>query len=192
VNIAARLERSPSPAASVSRFGCDPRFHGGQRTAGFGTTLSSESRGAKVENPPKAGFPKQACSPYQDSATVAPDTRKNAPATCQNLCAEVLAAATSSSRVVVLEDVNWKPAAPMIILTGADDDWTPAPPCHDLAARFPDEIAFVAYPGAYHDFDAPNLPVKVRTGATSTPTGTAHVGTTYETHCNGLGCLRKA
>ena len=26
VNIAARLERSPSPAASVSRFGCDPRF----------------------------------------------------------------------------------------------------------------------------------------------------------------------
>ena len=75
------------------------------------------------------------------------------------------------------EDVNWKPAAPMIILMGADDDWTPAPPCHDLAARFPDEITFVAYPGAYHDFDAPNLPVKVRTGAASTRTGTAHVGT---------------
>jgi dienelactone hydrolase len=75
------------------------------------------------------------------------------------------------------EDAGWKPSAPMIILMGADDDWTPAPPCHELAARFPDDITFVAYPGAYHDFDAPNLSVKVRPGAASTPTGTAHVGT---------------
>ena len=65
----------------------------------------------------------------------------------------------------------------MLILMGEDDDWTPAPPCHELAARFPDEITFVAYPGAYHDFDAPDRPVKVRTGAVSTPSGLAHVGT---------------
>jgi dienelactone hydrolase len=75
------------------------------------------------------------------------------------------------------EDPSWKPSAPMLILIGEDDDWTPAPPCHELAARFPDEITFVAYPGAYHDFHAPNRPVKVRTGAASTPSGLAHVGT---------------
>jgi Dienelactone hydrolase family len=59
------------------------------------------------------------------------------------------------------EDLSWKPSAPMMILIGEDDDWTHALPCHDLAARFPDEITFVAYPGAYHDFDAPNRPRQV-------------------------------
>src|ERR1017187_7386771 len=38
---------------------------------------------------PTAVFTKQACSSDQDRATVAPGARKNAPATCQNLCAEV-------------------------------------------------------------------------------------------------------
>jgi dienelactone hydrolase len=75
------------------------------------------------------------------------------------------------------EAAGWKPSAPMIILMGEADDWTPAPPCHDLAARFPDAITFLAYPGTYHDFDAPNSPVTVRSGAASTPSGLAHVGT---------------
>ena len=75
------------------------------------------------------------------------------------------------------EDAGWRPSAPMIILMGADDDWTPAPPCHDLAAQFPAEITFVGYPSAHHDFDAPSRPVTVRSGAVSTPTGLAHVGT---------------
>jgi dienelactone hydrolase len=56
------------------------------------------------------------------------------------------------------EDRKWRPSAPLMILMGEDDDWTPAPPCRDLAARFPDKITFIAYPGAYHDFDAPNPP----------------------------------
>ena len=53
------------------------------------------------------------------------------------------------------EDLSWKPSAPMMIRMGEDDDRLPALPCHDLAARFPDEITFIAYPGAFHDFDAP-------------------------------------
>jgi hypothetical protein len=44
----------------------------------------------KVGFPHKAVFPKQAYSSDQDRATVALGAGKNAPATCQNLCAEVL------------------------------------------------------------------------------------------------------
>jgi dienelactone hydrolase len=75
------------------------------------------------------------------------------------------------------KDANWKPSAPVLILIGESDDWTPAAPCHTLAARFPTQMTLVGYPGAYHDFDAPDRPVKVRTGTATTATGTAHVGT---------------
>ena len=53
------------------------------------------------------------------------------------------------------EDPSWKPSAPMMILMGEDDDWAPVPPCHDLPARYPNAITFVAYPARNHDFDAP-------------------------------------
>lgn len=74
---------------------------------------------------------------------------------------------------------DWAPAAPLLILIGADDDWTPAEPCRRLAARFPDLITLVEYPGAYHDFDVPDRPVVTRTGLayTANGTGVAHVGT---------------
>jgi dienelactone hydrolase len=75
------------------------------------------------------------------------------------------------------EDQKWMPSAPLMILVGEDDDWTPAPPCHDFAARYPKDITLVAYPGTYHDFDAPDRSVKVRGGTATTATGTAHVGT---------------
>jgi dienelactone hydrolase len=32
------------------------------------------------------------------------------------------------SRPSASEDLSWKPSAPMMILMGEDDDWTPAPP----------------------------------------------------------------
>lgn len=74
---------------------------------------------------------------------------------------------------------DWAPSAPLLIVMGADDDWTPAAPCRVLAERFPDRIKLVLYPGAYHDFDAPNRPVRVRTGLAYTADGghVAHVGT---------------
>jgi dienelactone hydrolase len=77
----------------------------------------------------------------------------------------------------IVQDQGWTPSASILMLMGESDDWTPAAPCHDLNARFPRETTFIAYPGAYHDFDSPNNPVHVRAGAASTASGWAHVGT---------------
>ncbi len=71
---------------------------------------------------------------------------------------------------------NWKSSAPVLILIGESDDWTPAPPCHELASRDAADITLVGYPGAYHDFDAPDRPIKVRNG-TTTASGMATTGT---------------
>lgn len=73
---------------------------------------------------------------------------------------------------------GWAPAAPLLLLIGAADDWTPPGPCEDLAAAHP-SISFRAYPGAFHGFDAPDTPVRVREGLafTASGTGRAHVGT---------------
>lgn len=80
---------------------------------------------------------------------------------------------------VYAEKPGWAPSAPMLIVMGEDDDWTPAAPCRTLAERFPDRIRLVLYPGAYHDFDAPNQPVRIRQGLayTANQNGAAHVGT---------------
>jgi dienelactone hydrolase len=56
----------------------------------------------------------------------------------------------------------FKPLAPLLILTGELDDWTPAEPCRRLAAAaqsagHPVEIK--VYPGAHHSFDS-ILPVR--------------------------------
>ena len=75
------------------------------------------------------------------------------------------------------ENPAWQPAAPLLILVGESDDWTPARPCHDLQARYPRQITLLGYPGAYHDFDAPDRPVILREGAATAPGGKAHAGT---------------
>ncbi len=72
---------------------------------------------------------------------------------------------------------GWRPVAPLLILIGAADDWTPPAPCQALAARHPN-IALTLYPGAYHDFDVPDDPVHELTGLpfTRSGNGTAHAG----------------
>jgi dienelactone hydrolase len=72
---------------------------------------------------------------------------------------------------------GWSPSAPIMILMGESDDWTPAAPCHELASRFPGQIVMFAYPDTYHDFDAPDDPVRLRYGAVSSFSGYVHVGT---------------
>jgi dienelactone hydrolase len=76
----------------------------------------------------------------------------------------------------LVHNSGWQPSAPMLILIGENDDWTPAPPCRELVARFPGRIDLVVYPGAYHDFDAPDRPVTERSGV-ATKTGIVHAGT---------------
>jgi dienelactone hydrolase len=51
----------------------------------------------------------------------------------------------------------YRPVAPLLILIGDKDDWTPAEPCRKLteAARqagYP--VTIKIYPGAYHSFDS--------------------------------------
>jgi dienelactone hydrolase len=61
---------------------------------------------------------------------------------------------------------GYRPEAPLLILIGASDDWTPAEPCRRLAADAADvpgqpPVQIEVYPEAYHDFDG-HAPVRVR------------------------------
>jgi dienelactone hydrolase len=74
----------------------------------------------------------------------------------------------------------WSNRIPLQILVGAADDWTPAAPCEALARREQDRgrpIELVVYPGANHDFDAPDLKVRVLRDIATTASGTATIGT---------------
>lgn len=84
------------------------------------------------------------------------------------------------------EETDWKPVAPMMILMGEDDDWTPAPPCHEFASRFPGEVTLITYAGTHHDFDVPDRPVRIRDGAATAVGGKAHVGTNEATRQDAL------
>jgi dienelactone hydrolase len=56
----------------------------------------------------------------------------------------------------------YHPIAPLLILTGENDDWTPAAPCQALADRSREAgypVSFKVYPGAHHAFDS-NAPVR--------------------------------
>lgn len=85
-------------------------------------------------------------------------------------------------------EADYRPAAPLLILVGANDDWTPAPPCRALAARFPARISLTVYPGAWHDFDAPGEPVRLHAGLATPPSGTgqAHTGTNEAARLDAL------
>ncbi|MEP6607461.1 MAG: dienelactone hydrolase family protein [Burkholderiaceae bacterium] len=56
-------------------------------------------------------------------------------------------------------------AAPLLMMLGEADDWTPPAPCKDLAdrvqARYPDTVTLRAYADAYHGFDS-RFPVRFR------------------------------
>jgi dienelactone hydrolase len=56
----------------------------------------------------------------------------------------------------------WTTDIPLLVLLGAADVWTPAAPCQSFVAGAVARGASIemhVYPGAYHEFDAPNLPV---------------------------------
>jgi dienelactone hydrolase len=51
------------------------------------------------------------------------------------------------------ERTGYKPSAPLLLLVGESDDWTPAAPCKALAATNPQSVSLRSYPGAFHGFD---------------------------------------
>ena len=66
----------------------------------------------------------------------------------------------------------YRPIAPLLILIGEKDDWTPAEPCKRLAeaaqrAGYP--VAIKIYPGAHHSFDSTNpvryVPTRINSNA---------------------------
>lgn len=73
---------------------------------------------------------------------------------------------------------DWALEAPLLLLVGEADDWTPAGPCRVLAARpgLNGLLELVTYPGATHDFDAPgSTTVRTVTGIPSVKSGTVHI-----------------
>lgn len=80
------------------------------------------------------------------------------------------------------EQSRWHARLPLLILIGAADDWTPAAPCQSLATNAAAErepVSIEIYPGAYHDFDHPNLSIKSHSDLayTGDGSGQAHTGT---------------
>lgn len=75
------------------------------------------------------------------------------------------------------EPAWWSPRVPLTILMGGADDWTPPGPCRELGAR--NNVRYLEYAGAYHGFDAPDTPVRIRRNLayTADGRGAAHVGT---------------
>jgi len=61
--------------------------------------------------------------------------------------------------------VPWKGTLPLLVLIGEQDNWTPTGPCKEFVARAAargSDVRIHVYPGAYHDFDWPGLPVRAR------------------------------
>jgi dienelactone hydrolase len=81
-----------------------------------------------------------------------------------------------------LRSVAWSARVPTLILLGRADDWAPPGPCEQMVAEARGRsarAALVVYPGAYHEFDRPDYPVRVVSGLAHSADGSgrAHVGT---------------
>jgi dienelactone hydrolase len=75
--------------------------------------------------------------------------------------------------------LNYELSAPLLVMIGELDDWTPAADCVALGNRLAGEgkprFELTVYPGSYHAFDSLG-PVQVRDNVGNTRTGKATVG----------------
>ena len=81
-----------------------------------------------------------------------------------------------------LVQTAWSTRIPTLILIGTADDWTPARSCQQMVAGARGRTArasIVTYPGAFHDFDHANLPVRQLRGMafSADGSGRVHIGT---------------
>jgi len=75
---------------------------------------------------------------------------------------------------------TYNPAAPLLILVGELDDWTPAAPCvtlADAAKRAGRPVTLKVYPGARHSFDSAN-PVRFNAARMNSHSATGRGATT--------------
>lgn len=89
----------------------------------------------------------------------------------------------------MLQSRTWTTRIPLEILHGEKDDWTPIEPCRALVQRvrtWGAPVQIVTYPNAFHGFDTPNSPVRVRRDIATTPTGTATVGTDPQARADAI------
>jgi dienelactone hydrolase len=82
----------------------------------------------------------------------------------------------------MLGNAAWSARVPTLILIGRADDWTPAAACEQMVAGARGRTAratLIVYPGAHHEFDRADFPLRELTGLafTADPSGKAHVGT---------------
>jgi dienelactone hydrolase len=76
----------------------------------------------------------------------------------------------------------WSARVPTLVLIGAADDWVPARDCDQMvrgARGRSARASIIIYPGAYHEFDRANRPLRELNGLTFSADGSgrAHVGT---------------
>jgi dienelactone hydrolase len=90
-----------------------------------------------------------------------------------------------------LSEVAWSARVPTLILIGRADDWTSPAPCEQMVAGARGRsarAALVVYPGAYHEFDRPDYPLRELTGLVNTADGSgkAHIGTNPAARADAL------
>ena len=95
-----------------------------------------------------------------------------------------------------LTAVAWSARIPTLILAGSADDWTPAATCEQMVAGARGRSAqasIVVYPGAYHEFDRPDYPVRLLTGLANSADGSgrAHVGTNAAARTDAIARVRE-
>src|SRR5437016_4246701 len=90
-----------------------------------------------------------------------------------------------------LGEMGWSARIPTLILIGRADDWTPASACEQMVAGAHGRSArtsIVVYPGAYHEFDRLNSPVRAlsRLAFSADGSGNAHIGTNPAARADAL------
>jgi dienelactone hydrolase len=90
-----------------------------------------------------------------------------------------------------LRETAWSARVPTLILAGSADDWKLASTCQQMVAGARGRSAravIVVYPGAHHEFDRANSPLRVRTGLAhaADPLGRVHSGTNPAARADAL------
>lgn len=95
-----------------------------------------------------------------------------------------------------LNEAAWASRIPTLVLIGRADDWASAASCEQMIAGARGRSALtslVVYPGAYHEFDRPDYPLRELTGLANTADGSgkAHVGTNAAARADALARVPK-